>query len=126
MKEVTSSGENRPRFEGILWVLRSGARWKDLPASYPSPSTCWRRLRLWEEQEVWLTAWRAFLAQLDRQGQLDWAKTFADGSFAPARGTLCRRRQEGQRDEVDGGGKWPRRSFGKPPGIGVRSGSQLD
>ena len=41
---------NRPCFEGILWVLRSGARWKDLPASYPSPSTCWRRLRLWEEQ----------------------------------------------------------------------------
>ena len=28
---------NRPGFEGILWVLRSGARCKDLPASYPSP-----------------------------------------------------------------------------------------
>ena len=76
---------NRPCFEGILWVLRSGARWKDLPASYPSPTTCWRRLCLWEEQEVWLKAWRAFLAQLDRQGQLDWAETFADGSFAPAK-----------------------------------------
>jgi len=76
---------NRPCFEGILWVLRSGARCKDLPPSYPSPSTCWRRLRLWQEQEVWLKAWRAFLAQLDRQGQLDWAETFADGSFAPAK-----------------------------------------
>ena len=36
--------DNRDCFEGILWVLRSGARWKDLPAQYPSPSTCWRRL----------------------------------------------------------------------------------
>ena len=37
---------NRPVFEGILWVLRSGARWKDLPQEYPSASTCWRRRRL--------------------------------------------------------------------------------
>ncbi|MCB0322840.1 MAG: transposase, partial [Bdellovibrionales bacterium] len=40
---------NRDCFEGILWVLRSGARWQDLPKNYPSPSTCWRRLRDWEE-----------------------------------------------------------------------------
>ena len=76
---------NRPVFEGILWVLRSGARWQDLPARFPSPSTCWRRLRDWEAQGVWLKAWRVFLAQLDAQGQLDWAETFADGSFAPAK-----------------------------------------
>src|ERR1700741_3888027 len=40
--------------EGILWVLRTGARWKDLPDPYPSPATCWRRLRLWEEEGIWL------------------------------------------------------------------------
>ena len=77
--------DNRRVFEGILWVLRSGARWKDLPVEYPSPSTCWRRLRDWEEQDVWLRIWRAFLAELDAKGQLDWAETFADGSFAPAK-----------------------------------------
>jgi transposase len=76
---------NRPVFEGILWLLRSGARWQDLPERFPSASTCWRRLREWEEQDVWLKAWRTFLAQLDEQGQLDWAETFADGSFAPAK-----------------------------------------
>ncbi|MBI4833819.1 MAG: transposase [Planctomycetes bacterium] len=37
---------NREVLEGILWVLRTGARWKDLPDKYPSPSTCWRRLKL--------------------------------------------------------------------------------
>ncbi|WP_444901822.1 transposase [Microbulbifer sp. SSSA007] len=36
--------DNRACFEGILWILRSGARWKELPSHYPSPSTCWRRL----------------------------------------------------------------------------------
>lgn len=76
---------DREVFEGILWVLRSGARWKDLPAEYPSPSTCWRRLRDWEEQDVWLNLWRAFLAELDERGRLTWEETFADGSFAPAK-----------------------------------------
>lgn len=76
---------NRPVFEGILWVLRRGARWKDLPERYPSPSTCWRRLRRWEQQGIWLKAWRTLLGQLDERGQLDWAETFADGSFAPAK-----------------------------------------
>jgi transposase len=76
---------NRPVFEGILWILRAGARWQDLPERFPSPSTCWRRLRDWEEQGVWLQAWRAFLAQLDARGQLDWAEALADGSFAPAK-----------------------------------------
>jgi len=77
--------ENRACLEGIIWVLRSGARWKDLPAKYPSPSTCWRRLRDWEEQDVWLDIWRSFLGELDEQGRLDWEETFADGSFAPAK-----------------------------------------
>ncbi|MBM4103741.1 MAG: transposase [Planctomycetes bacterium] len=41
----------------------------DLPKQFPSPSTCWRRLRDWEEQDIWLDAWRAFLAQLDQKGR---------------------------------------------------------
>ena len=86
----SKAGGRRPKdsrdcFAGILWVLRSGARWKDLPAQYPSPSTCWRRLRDWEEQGIWLDIWRKFLGELDEQGRLDWEETFADGSFAPAK-----------------------------------------
>lgn len=77
--------DNRLTFEGILWVLRSGARWKDLPEEYPSPATCWRRLNEWEKKGIWLKAWRALLAALDEQGTLNWAEVFADGSFAPAK-----------------------------------------
>ena len=29
---------DRACFEGILWILRTGARWRDLPDEYPSPS----------------------------------------------------------------------------------------
>ena len=37
----------RACFEGILWVHRTGARWKDLPKSFPSYVTCWRRFVEW-------------------------------------------------------------------------------
>jgi transposase len=76
---------NRDCLEGILWVLRSGARWKDLPKDFPSSATCWRRLRDWEVAGLWLKIWRVFLGELDERGQLDWSETFSDGSFAPAK-----------------------------------------
>ncbi len=68
--------------EGILWILRTGARWKDLPREYPGPAACWRRLAEWERKEVWLDLWRAFIAQL---GHHDWSEAFMDGTFAPAK-----------------------------------------
>jgi putative transposase len=46
--------------EGIFWVLQTGEAWRSLPDKYPSPATCCRRLKQWEE-------------------------TFLDGSFAPAK-----------------------------------------
>jgi transposase len=76
---------NRPVVEGILWVLRNGARWKALPMGYPSPSTCWRRLAEWEASGVWLEAWRVLLDTLHAQQRLDWTECFVDGSFAPAK-----------------------------------------
>src|SRR5688500_8340116 len=43
--------------EGVLWILRTGARWQDLPKRFPSPSTCWRRFREWTEAGIWKSAW---------------------------------------------------------------------
>ncbi|MER3439375.1 MAG: DDE transposase, partial [Chloroflexota bacterium] len=87
---VRRDGHGRPPashrtcFEGSLWGLRTGARWRDVLDRVPSGSTCWRRLQQGEETGVWLRAWRALLADLDAQGLLDWEETFLDGSFAPA------------------------------------------
>ena len=71
--------------EGILWVLRSGARWKDLPRSFPSYVTCWRRFVEWSGAGMWDQAWRRLLEQLDRRGDVDWEQGFADGTFASAK-----------------------------------------
>ena len=76
---------NRACFEGILWILQTGAAWRFLPDEFPSPATCWRRLKQWEDEGVWLNAWRALLGALDEEGLLRWDETFLDGSFAPAK-----------------------------------------
>lgn len=77
--------DDRRCFEGILWVLKSGARWKDLPGEFPSPSTCWRRMNEWAENGVLEKMWSAFLDELDDRGLLDWNEPFVDGTFSPAK-----------------------------------------
>jgi len=77
--------DDRACLEGILWILRTGARWRDLPRAYPSPATCWRRLARWEAEDRWRRIWRAFLRQLDQHRLLDWEECFVDGTFAPAK-----------------------------------------
>jgi hypothetical protein len=38
---------------------------------FPSPSTCWRRLKQWEEEGVWLAAWRTLLGATSGDYRLD-------------------------------------------------------
>ena len=77
--------DDRRTFNGILWVLRSGARWCDLPVLYGSDSTCHRRLQEWQEQGVWERIWQVFLSTLEGHKGLDWERAFLDGSFVPAK-----------------------------------------
>ena len=68
-------------FCGCSVVARAG---KICLSNTPRPDVLASAARL-EADGIWLKAWRALLRQLDAQGQLDWAETFADGSFAPAK-----------------------------------------
>lgn len=77
--------EPRACLEGILWVLKTGARWQDLPERYPSPSTCHRRHREWTEAGIFTEAWRRLLHELDGLKQINWDEAIADGTFAPAK-----------------------------------------
>ena len=76
---------NRDCFEGILWVLRTGARWKDVPDCFPSGPTCWRRLRDWDAAGAWEAAWRAFVSELAEHDRGLWEAVFADAMFVPAK-----------------------------------------
>lgn len=77
--------DNRETLNGILWVLRSGARWKDLPAPYPPYQTCHRRFQGWVRSRVFPRIMRALAQGLANRGDLDMSECFIDGSFASAK-----------------------------------------
>jgi transposase len=77
--------ENRAVLNGILWILRTGAPWADLPDRYPSYQTCHRRFQHW----VWCGVLKDILSVLAEalhdEGYVDLREAFIDGSFAPAK-----------------------------------------
>jgi transposase len=82
--------ENRPVLKGILWILRIGAPWADLPARYPSHQTCHRRLQQWVRAGVLRSILETLAQALHDEGHLDLQEAFIDGSFASAkRGGAC-------------------------------------
>lgn len=77
--------DDRKTIEGIIWILRTGAQWDEMPAKYGSSATCWRRLRDWEKKGVWKEIWKQLLKLLDEQDKIVWDVTYMDATFAPAK-----------------------------------------
>ena len=71
---------------GIVWVLVTGARWKDLPREVGvGYATCWRRHCEWTGEGLWDAAWAAALAELQRRKPKAGREGVVDGSFVRAR-----------------------------------------
>jgi transposase len=83
-----SDGRGRPWksrrsvLNGILWVLRTGAPWADLPEAYPSFQTCHRRFQQWVRSGVMKGILEALALDLKLRGAIDVREAFIDASFA--------------------------------------------
>lgn len=79
----------RAVLNGILWVLRTGAPWSEIPRRYAPPSTCHRRFQKWQREGVLERMVHGLASKLLQLGRLDLHETFIDGSHAGAkRGAL--------------------------------------
>lgn len=77
--------DDRRTLDGILYVLRNGCRWQDLPASYGHSVTCWRRFAQWEADGTWERIWRALLAVMEPPARQAWALAFIDSRYVPTK-----------------------------------------
>jgi transposase len=77
---------DRTALAGVLYVLRTGVAWRDVPAAVVGCSgvTVWRRLRDWTEAGVWPRLHTALLAELRRADLLDMDDCAIDGSHIRA------------------------------------------
>ena len=78
--------DRRMILTGILFVLKTGIAWDDLPAELGCGcgKTCRNHLRLWHEAGVWLKLHAMLLAELNGAGKIDWERALVDASFAKA------------------------------------------
>jgi transposase len=78
---------DRACLTGILFVLRSGIPWEMLPQELGCGSgvTCWRRLRDWQQAEVWDRLHWALLDRRGEAGRIDWQRASLDSASVPAK-----------------------------------------
>lgn len=78
--------ETRTVLTAILFVLKTGIAWEDLPqeAFGVSYKTCTRRIDEWTEQGIWQQIHELFLAKLRGADQLDWSRALVDCSLVKA------------------------------------------
>jgi transposase len=76
--------DHRTVLNGILWRLRTGAPWRDLPERYGKWETVYSRFRRWQRAGVWDRSLAAVQADGDARGALDWSLHFVDGSTVRA------------------------------------------
>ena len=75
----------RDVLNGILWILRTGAPWKDLPERYPPYQTCHRRFQNWVTEGVLESVLATLAGNLRERGGLDLSECFIDATFVTAR-----------------------------------------
>jgi transposase len=76
--------DSRQMLNGILWILRTGAPWRDLPERFGPWQTVYDHLRNWRRSGLYDRILQALQIRLDRQGEIDWDLWCIDGSSVRA------------------------------------------
>jgi transposase len=72
--------DHRPVLEGIIWILRTGAPWADLPERYGSWKTVASRFSRWQKAGTWDRILAALQQEADAEGTFDWTLHFVDST----------------------------------------------
>lgn len=71
---------HRQVLNGMLWILHTGAPWRDLPERYGPWETVYSRFRRWSRSGLWEKILSTLQRELDAAGQIEWEVWMIDGS----------------------------------------------
>ena len=77
--------DTRAVLNGVLWILGTGAQWRELPKKYPPYQTCHRRFQQWVRSGALAKVLRKLAKLLRAEGRLDLQEAFIDATFAAAK-----------------------------------------
>jgi hypothetical protein len=110
-KRTDSRGRPRSRsrevLNGILWILRTGAQWPDLPDRYPPYQTCHCRLQRWVQGRHVRAYFGSSRPGLERAGQTGFVRMFYRRYLCGGEngGGCVGPRHSGQRFDAHGNGR---------------------
>ena len=76
--------DRRQMLDGILWILRTGAPWRDLPDRFGPYQTVYDYYSRWRESGVYDRVLEALQIRLDREDKIDWDLWCIDGAHVRA------------------------------------------
>lgn len=80
------STDRRQLVQGMLWILKTGARWQDLPRDrFPPYQTVHRHFQEWVAAGIFKKILARLVEHLQKKGKINLAETFIDASFAEAK-----------------------------------------
>lgn len=74
----------RAMLNGMFWVLRSGAPWRDLPERFGPWQTIYHHFNSWRRRKVFERILAALQVRLDAEGHIDWDLWCVDGTMVRA------------------------------------------
>lgn len=77
--------DDRPILNAVLWILRTGAAWPDLPARYPPYTSCHHRFLEWLDNGTLERILSELARDIKERGQMDLSECFFDGTLVVAR-----------------------------------------